>query len=502
MTNATTRAALLATAVVLLLLGAGTGYWLAQRGSPVAPAVAPATEREVLYWYDPMAPDKHFERPGKSPFMDMQLVPKYADEVAATGVRIDPALRQNVGIRTARVEIGRLPARLSVPGTLSWDLRRERIVSARVDALVTRVHVTAPYTRVRRGQALATLLAPQWSTALAESRALSQATSDASRALRDAARQRLRVIGAEGGGATDGSVTLRAPYDGVATEVLVREGQTVSAGTALYRINGTETLWLEAAVPQAEAGRLAPGTAVQASVSAVPGEAFDGVIESVIPQIEPASRTQQARIVLNNPKGVLAPGMFAEVRLQPRADKAVPLVPTEALISTGEDSRVIVQNDDGTFLPVHVRSGRSAGDRTEILAGLEGGERIVVSGQFLVDSEASLSGALTRLGAPATDAAQTDPHAAHRAPAPSKPVIPAEASSPTHDHGASPTSSDAKRNCPVAYWYDPMVPDKHFSNPGKSPYMDMQLVPRFAADADESCSAEDAGAATAQDRRP
>ncbi|HEY1141565.1 MAG TPA: efflux RND transporter periplasmic adaptor subunit, partial [Lysobacter sp.] len=335
-----------------------------------------------------MAPDKHFDRPGKSPFMDMQLVPRYADEVAGTGVRIDAALRQNVGIRTARVEPGQLPVRLTVPGTLGWDLRHERIVSARADGLIVRAYVPAPYTRVERGDALATLLSPQWSSALAESRALDNATSGAARELREAARQRLRVIGADGGAAADGSVTLRATEPGVVTEVLVREGQTVSEGTPLYRINGIQTLWLEAAVPQAQASRLSEGAVAMASISAMPGQTFEGVVESVIPQIDSASRTRQVRIVLNNPHGLLAPGMFAEVRLQGDAGNVALLVPTEALIATGEDSRVIVQDDDGTFRPVRVRSGRRAGNRTEILEGLKAGERVVVSGQFLIDSEA------------------------------------------------------------------------------------------------------------------
>lgn len=444
MTHVDTRAALGAAALALLLLGGAAGYWFAQRGNPAASAPPAAAERQVLYWYDPMAPDKHFDRPGKSPFMDMQLVPKYADEVAAAGVRIDAGLRQNVGIRTAQVEVGQLPARLKVPGTLSWDLRHERIISARAEALIVRAYVTAPYSRVKRGDALATLLAPQWTSALGESRALDQATSGPARALRDAARQRLRVIGADGGAAADGSVTLRATEPGVVTEVLVREGQTVSAGAPLYRINGTQTLWLEAAVPQAEASRLTEGAAAMASISAIPGQTFEGVVESVIPQIDPASRTQQVRIVLNNPHGALAPGMFAEVHLKGSAENAALLVPTEALIATGEDSRVIVQDDDGAFRPVRVRSGRSAGDRTEILEGLNAGDRVVVSGQFLIDSEASLSGALTRLDAPVDGGTSASPHEAHRPTDNSSNERPKAAPASTDDH-AHPAPATEKR---------------------------------------------------------
>jgi Cu(I)/Ag(I) efflux system membrane fusion protein len=144
----------------------------------------------------------------------------------------------------------------------------------------------------------------------------------------------------------------------------------------------------------------------------------------------------------------------------------VPLVPTEALIATGTDSRVIVVGTDGSFQPVRVRVGRSSGGHTEILAGLKGGERVVTSGQFLIDSEASLSGALQRLDAPAASQASSIPNMDE----PAKPPSPM----------AKPKSSERK----VLYWYDPMVPDKHFSKPGKSPYMDMQLVPKYVDEAE------------------
>ena len=198
---------------------------------------------------------------------------------------------------------------------------------------------------------------------------------------------------------------------------LAREGQTVMPGTPLFRINGTDTLWLEAAIPQANAMALRPGTPVEAVVSAAPGQTFVGEVEALLPLVDTTSRTQRARIVLRNPGNVLAPGMFAEVTLQPQDGVAVPLVPTEALIATGADSRVIVQDADGGFRPVRVRAGRSSGGRTEILAGLTGREKIVVSGQFLIDSEASLSGALERLNSTSTQPAPTT-----SAPMPSMPM--------------------------------------------------------------------------------
>lgn len=407
---------LFALALGLVTIGVASGFWWAQRspGIPAempGPAAPPAQERKALYWYDPMVPDQHFEKPGKSPFMDMQLVPKYADDTATTGVRIDPGVQQNVGIRTAVVESGRLATRIHVPATLTWDLRQESVVSARVDGIVSRLHVKAPFESVRRGQPLVTVLAPAWGSAMAEAEALGQANSASARSLQPAANQRLRMLGLSGARpGRDGSVELLSPSEGVVSEVLVREGQTVTAGMPLFRINGTSTLWLEAAIPQAGVGGLGPGSKVEATISAVPGRIFEGEVEALLPQIDPASRTQRARIVLRNENGLLVSGMFAELTLHSEPGDDVPLVPTEALVVTGSDSRVIVAHAEGSFEPVRVQTGRSSGGRTEIVSGLKGGERVVTSGQFLIDSEASLSGALQRLDATApADAKQVQP---------------------------------------------------------------------------------------------
>lgn len=379
-------------------------------GHTVAEAPPADAQRKVLYWYDPMVPNQRFDRPGKSPFMDMDLVPRYADESAQAQVRIDPGVQQNLGIRSAEVRIGTLEADITVPGTLTWDRRRESVVTARVEGLVSQVDVRAPFTAVRRGQRLALMLAPQWSSAVAEARALDAAQSPAALAVQAASRQRLRALGLPGDINGTGTLALIAPHAGVVSEVLVREGETVAAGAPLFRITRLDTLWLEAAVPQALAARLAPGAAVQARVDARPGEIFPGRIEALLPQVDPASRTQTARIVLDNSEGRLAPGMFARVTLTPGPGARVTLIPGDALISTGSDSRVIVQRHDGRFEPVRVQPGRSAGGQTEILSGLAAGDWVVTSGQFLIDSEASLSGALERLAAPVAD------HAIHAQP--------------------------------------------------------------------------------------
>ena len=403
---------------LLLAAGLGLGYWLADGAgddadsdASTASATTGEGDREVLYWYDPMVPDQRFDKPGKSPFMDMELVPRYADEASTTGIRIDPGVQQNLGIRTERVETGTLGVRLRVPGTLTWDLRKESVLSAPVETIISRLIVKAPFEPVRLGQPLATVLSPAWGSALAENRALARAESPYARELQGAARQRLRYLGLDNTLTTAaGGVVLRSPRDGVVSEIMVREGQAAMPGTPLFRINGTDTMWLVAAVPQAAVQGIGPGTPVTATVSAAPGRTFEGEIETLLPDIDPTTRTQRARVVLRNEEGLLVPGMFAQLTIDPEAGREVPLIPSEALITTGDESRVIVVGPDGDFQPVRVTPGRTSGGRTEILSGLEGGERVVTSGQFLIDSEASLSGALGRLQGPAGATDQADGH--------------------------------------------------------------------------------------------
>ncbi|MBT2142910.1 MULTISPECIES: efflux RND transporter periplasmic adaptor subunit [unclassified Rhodanobacter] len=378
---------------------------------------SPSAAGKVLYWYDPMVPEQHFDKPGLSP-MGMEMVPRYADAGAAGEVvQIDPATVQNLGVRTALVERRVLSGALRVPGTVAWNPREATTVSARVDAVISKLRVRAPYTQVTAGEPLAELLAPQWSSALAEYDALQGAQSADAKALRGAARERLQVLGLNAADiraahrGTGAAVTLHAPQAGVVTSLEVREGQRVSAGQTLMTLNGLATVWVEAALPQALAGAVHGGTPVTVTVDALPGQEFHGSVETLLPDIDSATRTRRARIVLANPDGRLSPGMFATVQLRPADGEAVPVVPDEALIATGRQTRVIVAEADGHFRPLAVRTGRSADGYTEILGGMRGGEKVVVSGQFLIDSEASLSGALERLGnsptvpAPAASAA-------------------------------------------------------------------------------------------------
>jgi RND family efflux transporter, MFP subunit len=425
-------------AAVLVALGYFAGHRPgsapAQAGTagpaPSGSAAADGSGKKILYWYDTMVPQQHFDHPGLSP-MGMQMVPKYAGGISTSDkgmVSINPATVQNLGVRTATVERRVLAAAVQVPGTVTWNLRNAVTISARVDAVVVKLDVRAPYTTVAAGAPLAELLAPQWSSALAEYRALLQAQSSDAKALRNAARERLQVLGmtpaeiqSAGRSGDRSTITLHAPQAGVVTTLDVREGQRVNAGQTLMTLNGLSSVWVEAALPQAVAGAMRAGTPVTVTVNGLAGQTFHGTVETLLPDVDNATRTQRARIVIDNPEGALSPGMFATVQLNPTQGKAVPVVPDDALIATGTNTRVILAEGDGHFRAVAVRAGRAAGGYTEILDGLKGGEKVVVSGQFLIDSEASLSGALERLnGDPATSASTPAPAAS--APMPGMPM--------------------------------------------------------------------------------
>lgn len=399
--------ALIVGAVPALLVAGMVGYFIARQSAPAASGSAVASSqsssKKIIYWYDPMTPRQHFDHPGTSP-MGMQMVPKYAENGGADQnvVRIDPAVEQNLGVRSEVVKVGTLSDTLHVPGTIAWDQRLAVTVSARTDATIEKLYVRAPYTAVKAGQPLAEILAPQWSAAAAEYFALDNAKSADARGLRNAARERLHALGMDdatirGLNAGGGTIILRASRDGVVSSLNAAEGQQISAGMPIMSLNGLDTVWVDAAISQAESGGVRAGTPIKATVSALSGETFHGQVEELLPSVDGMTRTQMARIVLANPKHDLAPGMFADLRIEGAATAPHPLVPDEAIIADGTDTRVIETLSDGSFKPVRVQTGHSSNGMTAILAGLNGGERIVTSGQFLIDSEASLSGALERL---------------------------------------------------------------------------------------------------------
>ena len=424
----------LAVAAALVAGGVAAGYWLAgHRGHDTNPAAAraataapaaPSSERKPLYWHDPMYPQQKFDKPGKSPFMDMDLVPVYADEGGdASSVSVSPRVMQNLGVRLALAEEGSLQTRVEAVGAVAFDERSVVVIQARVNGFVEKLFVRAPLDAVARGQPLVEILAPEWVAAQEEYLALRRSPA-ASPELRAASRQRLLLAGipdatlaqVEADGKTRAKITITAPIDGVVAELGAREGMTVAPGAMLFRINGLSTVWVNAEVPEAHAGALRPGEQVIASVPAYPGERFAGRITAILPEVNAATRTLKARVELANTGGKLKPGMYATLDFAPRGARKAVLVPSEAVIRTGQrDVVMVAEGAEGQqrFRAVEVEVGTESGGRTEIRKGLEPGTKVVSSGQFLIDSEASLKATTARMGEAAAPAPAATPAPAH-----------------------------------------------------------------------------------------
>jgi Cu(I)/Ag(I) efflux system membrane fusion protein len=416
------------------VVGAGGygAYWLGMNrgmqmagGSAAAPAtnVSPsagqidaASGRKVLYWHDPMVPGQKFDKPGKSPTMDMPLVPVYADGDGDEGkVTISPRVQQNLGVRTAEVTKGALAPALEAVGNVAYNERDVAVVQARNNGFVEKLYVRATLDPVRKGQPLAELYVPDWVAAQEEYLSVKRMTGPGVAALLDAARQRMRLAGmneeqirlVEWTGTVHPRLTVTAPTGGVVAELGAREGMTVMSGAPLFRINGLGTVWVNAEVPENQTSMVRPGNPVEARTPALPGAVFKGRVSAILPEVNLATRTQKTRVEVANPGSRLVPGMFATIKFTSVAGKDMLLVPTEAVIQTGKRIVVIVAQGGGKFAPVDVEIGIEASGQTEIRKGLEAGQKVVVSGQFLIDSEASLKSTTSRMrDMPTPDAAK------------------------------------------------------------------------------------------------
>ncbi len=390
-------------ALVLVAVAGGGGYWLGQRG-PASEAGSVQSERKVLYWYDPMVPAEHYDNPNSLSSMGMKTIPKYADEAPAAnavpGVSVDPAARQNLGLRVVAAEFGVLPSSLTATGTIEFNQRNVALVQARSGGFVTRVYGRAPGDVIGAGAPIADVQLPEWGGAQGEFLAVKRLGRPN---LTAAARQRLRLMGmsdslisqVERSGRTSGTVTITTPIGGVIQTLDARQGVTLSPGQTLAQVTSIGTVWLNAAIPEAQAGTVRIGQSANATLTAFPGESFAGRVIAILPMTQTDSRTLTVRIELPNRTGRLRPGMFAQVWLGSEQRQAL-LVPSEAVIRTGARTLVMLAFADGRYRPAEVRTGREGGGKTEVIAGLGAGEKVVASGQFLLDSEASLIGIAAR----------------------------------------------------------------------------------------------------------
>ena len=425
----TPRAFLLGT--ILVAAGASGGILL-ERHLLAAPGVstvaatapiAPATGgKKILYWWDPMMPAYKSDKPGKSP-MGMDMVPVYEGEEPGGGepgvVTVSPAVVNNLGVRTAAVERTSLAPVIETFGTVSFDESRISHVHVRARGWVERLQARVEGETVKNGQVLFEFFSPD-------------VVNAASEYLRELNR------GPGGGGIPDGVEIIRrklislgmaerqieeirrtrqapdriqvfAPRSGVVTQLGVAEGMFVEPIMTLMSIVDHDTLWIFAEVVESQAGPVKPGMTIEARTPSQPGRVWMGTVDYVYPELRPETRTVRLRIRVENPDHALRHGMFASVRIAAPARESVLAIPNEALIRTGAGERVVLAVGDGRFKPVPVKAGLAVGDKVEVLEGLEEGDRVVTSAQFLLDSESSLTAGLARLEAPDPGVAKAEP---------------------------------------------------------------------------------------------
>jgi Cu(I)/Ag(I) efflux system membrane fusion protein len=340
-------------------LGVVAGWWWGKQATlsmpPSAgnPISAASPDKKVLYWYDPMYPQQHFDKPGKSPFMDMALVPKYLTEVnGPASVKIDSTMAQNLGLRLATVARIPLASEVHATGIIGFNERDVAVVQSRAAGFVQRIWPLAPGDAIAAGQPLVEVMVPEWTAAQHEFFA---ARSAGDKSLVAIARERLRLVGmsdeqiraAEHDGIPRSTFRIDAPIDGVIQSLDVRAGMTLMAGQTLARLNGVATVWLEAAVPEALAGEVQVGSRATIRLTGVPDQVLDGRVTAILPALNDASRSLRVRIELFNPDGRLRPGLSAQVSSVTTAEGTTLAIPTEAVIRTGKRSLVMVAGDEG-----------------------------------------------------------------------------------------------------------------------------------------------------------
>ena len=394
------RPALVAALALLLVLVVGYGaYQIAQRARQ---APADNSGRRILYWYDPMVPAEHYPGPGKSS-MGMALQPKFADEGAQGGIAVSPSMMQNLGIRLAKVSTRDISPIIRSVGHVDFDQRLIAQVQTLTPGFVETLSVRAEGEPIGAGRVVATVYSPDLLAAENEYRSLLSDRSAVSASLRSAARYRLQLLGApsslvarlDRGGAPQRTYPVFARTSGVVAAIGARPGAQVSLGQSIVTIQGLSRMLVIADVPEASLGNVHVGQPAEISFPAYPGDTRRGTVDYIFPSLTAQSRTAQVRITLPNPGGRLKQGMFANVSLQGTGGTAI-VVPSEAVIDTGR-RRVVVVKRNGSFIPQEVKTGRDFDQWTEIVAGLQPGQEVVASGQFLIDSEASLQGFISRL---------------------------------------------------------------------------------------------------------
>jgi Cu(I)/Ag(I) efflux system membrane fusion protein/cobalt-zinc-cadmium efflux system membrane fusion protein len=389
-------------------------------GEAAAPVPSgPPRERKVKYWVSPMDPGYVSDKPGKAP-CGMDLVPVYEEEAGSARegvITVDPGVIQSMGVRTAPAELKPLTRRIRAVGRVTFNERRLYQVTTKIGGWVERLYVNAAGDPVRRGQPLVSLYSPELVSAQRELLlardnlgALDQSDfpelKDSARRLYEAARERLRNWDIPAGeveellhtGRVKRELLLKAPVTGVVVKRLVTQGQMVQPGMPLLEVADLSTVWVEAEVYEYELPWVKVGQHAHITLSYLPGETFHGQVDYLYPFLQGETRTARVRLVVPNPKLRLKPDMFAQVDLVAPAAAATVVVPSEAILDTGERQHVFVALGQGRFEPRPVKLGvRGDEGLVEVREGLRPGEEVVTSAQFLLDSESRFREAIAQM---------------------------------------------------------------------------------------------------------
>lgn len=394
-------------AVVAVLLGiGGLAFWLIDDGATEQPTAA-SGKGEPLFYRHPMTPSITSPVPAKDD-MGMDYIPVYADEAGGDGdalVRISPMMVNNLGVRTAPVTSGPLAREIDTVGYVDFDERLLSQVNLRVEGWIEDLQVRTLGEPVSEGDLLFKVYSPELETAQRE---YLQSASSSSASLQAAGAQRLRALGLneaqierlKEARQPEALVPIYARQDGIVAELNTREGKFITPGTTVMTLAGLKSVWVLVDVFEQQADWVKVGQMAEVRLPHKPNRVWKGEVEFIYPRLDPKTRTLKARLRLPNPEQILRPNMYADVTVHADPRERTLSVPSEAVIRTGDGARVILARGEGRFDPVPVETGIESGDRTEVLDGLAQGDQVVVSAQFLLDSEASLQASLRRMSEP------------------------------------------------------------------------------------------------------
>jgi Cu(I)/Ag(I) efflux system membrane fusion protein len=384
-----------------VVLGLGAGFYISP-DSDDAPGVMPsAAQREPLYWVAPMDANYRRDEPGLSP-MGMELIPVYEEQQGGDTVQVPSAIQQNLGLRTARVQRTDLAREVDSVAYTRWDESTIQMLYPRAEGWLEVFNLASVGDVVSRGQVIYELFAP---TLVSAQREYLTARQSDNQALAAVSRDRLKSLGfsetqidaLDDRGETSNRLVYRAERDAIVTAIGVREGNYVAPASHIATLASLDRIWLDAEIFESDAGALAPGLDAVVTFPAFPGELWESLVAYVYPELDPDNRSLRVRLVMENADHRLKANMFANVRVMVEPKRNALVVPREAVIRSGAGARVIVALAEGRFQPRAVTAGISSGGMTEILAGLEDGEVVVSSGQFLLDGEANGEQAMARL---------------------------------------------------------------------------------------------------------